>query len=143
MVCKRIYNNSSDLALLGRFVEEAGESLLTFRYFSSRQLNVIKDHLVTLLILEGEKPVAYGHLDPDKDLVWLGICVSAEYAGKGYGGAVMKYLTDTAKEEKVPEIILKVDAINSKAIQLYRKFGFEDIEVKEGEYHIMKCLTSK
>ena len=60
---------------LQRFVDALGSSSRTFRYFESRPLEVVDDHLVTLLGTVDREPVVYGHLDLDGDRVWLGIAV--------------------------------------------------------------------
>jgi ribosomal protein S18 acetylase RimI-like enzyme len=138
-----------DTKLLQRFIEEAGSSLKTFRYFQKRPLEVIQNHLCTFLLLEGEEPVAYGHLDvedeatvssacgsdekivPGKKTIWLGVAVSEKHVGEGYGALMMKQLLDFAKENHLPEIKLSVDNSNTAAINLYQKLGFKLIERKE------------
>jgi len=141
MVFREIKNREDDLKTLRAFLENAGSSLNTFRYFARRDLTAIGDHVLTVLSLENNVPVSYGHLDPENELVWLGICVSEEAAGKGHGNSMMTYLIDYAKRKDLREIYLKVDADNSRAKSLYDKFGFEVIEHEPSRYYIMRRIV--
>jgi ribosomal protein S18 acetylase RimI-like enzyme len=134
---------------LEQFIADAGSSLTSFRYFKKRPLEVIKDHLCTFLLLDKEKPVAYGHLDvsdeaaissmcgsdekvaPTEKTIWLGIAVSEKYKGKGLGLIMMNQLITFAKQNKVKQIKLSVDNDNAPAIKLYEKLGFKLTEKKE------------
>jgi hypothetical protein len=62
-------DNPSDLLLLSKFIKSAGNSLETFRYYNTRSLDVIKNHLYTILILKDDFPVAYGHLDKEENRI--------------------------------------------------------------------------
>ena len=121
----RIHKN--DTALVKAFLEDAGKSLERFRYFSKRPLTVIKNHLVTYLIMEGDLgPVCYGHLDQDQDsrIVWLGIAVREGHYNRGLGNIMMKSLICFARDNNIPEVFLSADNDNVNAIKLYSKFGF-------------------
>jgi len=114
-----------DLDQLAAFLASCGSSLERFRYFSKRPLSVIQNPLTTLLGLdENQVPVAYGHLDPEDGVVWLGICVSDRHRGRGYGRLMMRALLDAARVHQVHAIVLTVDADNLSAIRLYEEFGF-------------------
>jgi ribosomal protein S18 acetylase RimI-like enzyme len=138
---KRIKNNSEDIALLSTFIKNSGNSLEKFRYFNSRDLSVIADHIYTILILDiNQNPVAYGHLDPDQEIVWLGICVSEKATGNGYGDKIMTNLIDEASKISLKEIVLKVDSNNTKAISLYQKHFFQILSEEKGKFFIMKHI---
>jgi ribosomal protein S18 acetylase RimI-like enzyme len=113
------------------FIDTAGKSLKSFRYFTSRPMDAIRFHLCTFLILEKDQPVAYGHLDQESGITWLGIAVSEGNEGKGYGRAMMEKLIETGKAEGVKKIKLSVDNDNETAIALYLKNGFALKEKKE------------
>lgn len=135
--------------MLQQFIDEAGSSLQSFRYFQKRPVEVIKDHLCTWLLLDEGRPVAYGHLDvsdeatiaahcgsdKEKDktekTIWLGIAVSEKYTGKGLGLMMMNQLISFGKQNGVKQIKLSVDNTNEAAIALYKKLGFELQEKKE------------
>lgn len=137
---KRIKNEHNDIALLSNFLKNAGKSLNKFRYFRNRHLSIISEHIYTILILENNNPVAYGHLDPEQDIVWLGICVSEKATGKGYGGQIMMKLISQATKIGLNEIFLKVDSNNTKAISLYQKYFFELTSKEKDGCFIMKRI---
>ncbi len=138
-----------DVKQLQQFIDEAGTSLKAFRYFQKRPLDVIKNHLCTFLLLDNEKPIAYGHLDVTDEAtiashcdskeeglktektIWLGIAVSESYTGKGLGLMTMNQLISFAKNNGVKQIKLSVDNDNQAAIALYKKLGFVLQEKKE------------
>jgi len=135
--------------LLQQFIDEAGSSLRSFRYFQKRPLEVIKNHLCTFLLMDNDKPAAYGHLDVSDEAtvashcgaegsafktektIWLGIAVAEKYRGVGLGAIMMNQLISFAKQQGVREIKLSVDNDNEAAIQLYQKLGFKLVEKKE------------
>jgi GNAT superfamily N-acetyltransferase len=120
-----------DTKLLQQFIDEAGSSLQSFRYFSKRPVEVIKNHACTYLLMDTDTPVAYGHLDIEEGVVWLGVAVSEAYVGKGLGAMMMHKLIDFAKENAIPTIRLSVDNNNTAAIKMYEKLGFVWQEKRE------------
>jgi ribosomal protein S18 acetylase RimI-like enzyme len=117
--------DESGLGLLRRFVSLIGASGSSFRYFSSRPAESISNHVVTLLALDDAgTPVCYGHLDRDKDVVWLGICVAEGHTGQGLGSKMLAVLLDSGDKAGIEEIKLSVDNNNVPAIRLYEKNGF-------------------
>ena len=68
--------------------------------------------------------MAYGHLDCEKDIVWLGVCVGSEFQGKGIGKVVVEALIKKAEDCQLQSIKLSVDKSNMIAQRLYEKFGF-------------------
>lgn len=136
---KSITNSKEDIYLLESFLKNAGNSLKTFRYFGKRALDVIQNHKYTILIInENKVPVGYGHLDLCDDIVWLGICVSEDQVGRGYGNLIMEDLLKKADSDGILEITLQVDKENVSAIKLYTKFDFIKHTEKDGLYLIMK-----
>lgn len=116
-----------DLEVLRRFLARAGDSLKTFRYFNHRPVTAVSAHLCTMIGLDGDTPVSYGHLDVEDGVVWLGICVAEPEKGKGYGDLMMDALL-----EYRGEISLGVDADNISAQKLYEKKGFRYIKTDRG-----------
>jgi GNAT superfamily N-acetyltransferase len=116
-----------DLEVLRRFLARAGGSLKTFRYFNHRPVTITANHLRTLIGLEGDLPVSYGHLDREDGVVWLGICVAEPEKGKGYGDLMMDALL-----EYHGEISLGVDVDNVPAQKLYEKKGFHYVRTDRG-----------
>tara|TARA_R100001163_G_C5068182_1_gene208100 strand:- start:4406 stop:4801 length:396 start_codon:yes stop_codon:yes gene_type:complete len=105
----------------------------TFRYFNKRPFDCIEDHLFTVLIYEKDKPIGYGHLDPEGNVTWLGIYLSPNYRGKGYAKIIMGILLSHAKDN----IQLTVDKNNTSAVSLYDNFGFVITDETE-TYYIME-----
>ena len=123
---RQICNRYEDKNILRIFLNNAGKSLDTFRYYSKRSLGALENHIYTILLLdESTTPVAYGHLDKENDVIWLGICVAELYANQGHGKLVMKELLQWSESNNICSISLKVDLDNISAIQLYHKFGFK------------------
>jgi RimJ/RimL family protein N-acetyltransferase len=140
---KKISNNKKDIDSLLIFLQNAGTSLLTFRYFSKRPLESIQNHYCTLLYFdEYDFPVGYGHLDPQDELIWLGICVAQNHLKKGYGNEILFELCKEAENQNVKEILLKVDKQNLNAINLYKKFDFVIFsEIDENCFQMKKIMN--
>ena len=114
--------------LIAEFLKNAGDSLRNFRYFSKRPLSVLDNHVVTLVFLDQDQPICYGHLDREGDRVWLGIAVIEKEIGKGWGRHMMDQLIDRARISDLGKIFLAVDRDNRRARSLYESFGFEKTE---------------
>lgn len=114
--------------LLQRFLNAAGSSLVSFRYFANRSFDVLSDHLITVLFMIDDTPVGYGHLDKEENKVWLGICVAEGFGGLGIGKQIMSYLDEAAVKFKIDQVYLSVDRENLKAQNLYNKCGFRVTE---------------
>ena len=65
--------NDTNIDILKQFIRNKLPP--TFRYFGSRDINSVKSHEITLIYLDNDIPVGYGHLDNDGHHIWLGICV--------------------------------------------------------------------
>lgn len=126
---------SRDLIL--NFLNTAGASLKSFRYFSTRPIDYINNHLITILLFDDGVPIGYGHLDRDGNDIWLGICVSDKYTGKSKGKLIMEYLLNYA-DNNCLVVILKVDFENIAAISLYGKYSFSIFFEKPFDYYLMR-----
>ena len=110
-------------SLVKEFLGIAGDSLKTLRYYKERDIETaMKSHIVTFIGINDETPVAYGHLDKEDDVVWLGIAVAEHCRGLGLGTQMMQALIDYADENR-HQLKLSVD-VGNPAISLYRNFGF-------------------
>ncbi|HLG03996.1 MAG TPA: GNAT family N-acetyltransferase [Bacteroidia bacterium] len=128
---KFIRITKSNTHLLQKFLDRAGSSLETFRYFAKRPLTVVENHVATWVIEEHGHIEAYGHLDKEGETVWLGIAVTEIARGKGFGRHMMRRLMESVEALGLRRVKLSVDNINGPAIKLYRESGFELIEQKE------------
>lgn len=130
--------SSNEIEYLRLFLDVLGNSSQSFRYFNTRNLEVINNHLLTVVLLNNDCPIGYGHLDKEGDKVWLGIAVAEGHHGNGYGNQIMSYLMQRAIELGLDEIFLSVDKSNTNAICLYRKFEFIEADNVGEEILIMK-----
>ena len=108
----------------------------TFRYFNKRTIDVTKNHIITLILIDENLPVGYAHIDYDDNKYWFGICILENYQCKGYGTKMMEYILNHEKIKNIDKIYLTVDKININAIKLYKKFNFCNIDEKD-TYFIM------
>jgi ribosomal protein S18 acetylase RimI-like enzyme len=130
--------NKFNTKLVQFFINElqTNEASRSFRYFSSRTIDVLKHHVITIIMQKSDNNeiIGYAHLDKDeKGDVWFGICVLDKFQGKGYGKKMMEYIIYNAKDEKLEKIKLSVDKTNSKAYVMYKKYGFEEFQEKNQE----------
>lgn len=132
--------NRSDRVVLQEFIDSAGNSAKTFRYFNKRSIEVLDNHELTLLAFVGQKPIGYGHLDHEDGRTWLGIAMIEGYTGKGFGRQIMDYLLNYADKHNLPEIYLSVDKDNVAAVSLYSKLNFELVKELNNAVLIMKRL---
>ena len=62
------------------------------------------------------------------------ILVKEEYRSRGIGTKLMSYLVSEAIHYKVINITLEVRVSNSRAINLYKKFGFREVALRKYYY---------
>jgi GNAT superfamily N-acetyltransferase len=117
---------NADVQSVRLFIEDLKQGAENFRYFQSRPIEIIHNHLATILILnESDYPVAYGHLEKEGDILWLGLAVADGYVNQGLGNKMMNRLIDLAKQNDETAISLSVDKTNLKAQKLYLNHGFQ------------------
>ena len=123
--------DETNIELLTQFISNPLPS--TFRYFEKRTAEVIKDHVITLLLKKGHEIIGYAHIDYEKntDKHWFGICVLPDYHNKGYGDYLMNNILIKSKIKNIEPIYLTVDNINIHAIKLYSKHNFKIIETND------------
>ena len=131
---KIIEINDDNIIILEKFIED-NIFPITFRYFSKRSIDCVKNHLITLIFQYNNIPIGYAHIDFDGNKYWFGICILENYQSKGYGKMMMNYLFNHEKIKNIEDIYLTVDKINQKAIELYKKYNFVIIE--EFEYYFL------
>jgi RimJ/RimL family protein N-acetyltransferase len=121
--------------LVETFIKNLKKGASHFRYYDKRPVSCIHKHLLTIMITdEFEMPMAYGHLEKEDDILWLGIAVGDDYLNKGFGKIIMKQLIDFAINKKESMISLSVDDDNHIAQKLYISFGFIKTSEFPGRY---------
>ena len=128
-------NNCSYLEDLDVFIKKNPEGCKSFRYFSKRPYNVIRNHIYTCLYYLDDECVGYGHLDKEDDKIWLGILVSDSKKGKKIGDEIMDDLISKTNSD----ISLSVDIDNLPALKLYEKKGF--VTISRNIYYKTMKLT--
>lgn len=68
----------------------------------------------------------------------IGISILKEYCGQGIGTKLIDTIINCARDNEVKKIELEVRVDNTRAIALYKKFGFEI----EGEIRNAMCVDS-
>ena len=128
--------------LVDEFLKNAGSSIKKFRYFDSRPIEVLKNHIATFVVMKDKKVVGYAHLDKENNSVWLGTAVIEEETGKGIGKMIMDKLMSEAKTKEVKKITLTVDKDNATAFALYKKYGFQIFKETEKIYYLELKLNN-
>lgn len=129
--------------LLRDFLEFLGRGAHSFRYFSKRDLSVVRDHVTSIILQVAGRPIGYGHIEIESEVSWLGIAVAGDSVGNGWGSVIISKLLNSACDYGLREVDLKVDPDNSAAIRLYSKHGFEVVPALscEGSLHMRISLA--
>jgi ribosomal-protein-alanine N-acetyltransferase len=67
----------------------------------------------------------------------LTIGISAQWQHQGWGGKLLQYFIDLAKQQEAVSVLLDVRESNIGAANLYRRLGFKQIAVRKGYYPAM------
>lgn len=143
LIFKYIKFNEEGITLLKYFLENAGESLSKFRYFDSRNIDCISNHLVTLLLMFNNSPIGYGHLDKENEIIWLGICISEKFTNKGLGTIILDRLLSDSKKLNIAKVNLTVDKDNIIAIRLYLRIGFKTENANKTDRFLLMSYDNK
>jgi perosamine synthetase len=133
---KIIEINQNNKFYLKQFISDLQSD--TFRYFQKRDENIIKNHILTVVLIDKNNVVfGYAHIDFDDNKYWFGICLYQQYQNMGIGNKLMRYILNHYKIKNISEIYLTVDNINTNAIRLYEKNNFQKITSND-KYITMK-----
>jgi ribosomal protein S18 acetylase RimI-like enzyme len=94
------------------------------------------DYYISLITVYDDKVVGYGeiHKDPQKRDGELTIHIHPNYQGVGLGTSMMIMLVKEATEQKLHSIYLQVAMVNTSAVHLFRKFGFQEQHTTQALY---------
>lgn len=123
-----VAKSSSGIKLIEEFDKTINRSRDTFRYFGTRDYSIILGHIATLILRVDGEIAGYGHIELHEGTYWLGLAISDQYQGYGWGKLVMRKLLGEAEFHQISRLHLMVDRTNARAIRLYRKFGFRAVE---------------
>ena len=132
--------NNQNIQYLKKIISLITDSKF-FRYYTTRNIEVIKNHKLTIIGLINDNPIAYGHIDHDGETNWVGLYVLDEFQGNGYGKKIFSYLLDYVQTNNIKNIQLSVDIDNYRAFNLYLKHNFQIADIKNKHY-IMKYNPS-
>lgn len=88
-----------------------------------------------VVVLNDEIAGYYGFYKTyDNEAEVTNIAVAKKYQGQGIGNCIMSSMIENAIKLCVDTIFLEVRASNHKAIRLYKKFGFTQINIRKKYY---------
>jgi len=70
------------------------------------------------------------------------VCVENNYKGKNIASDLMRKCIDYANENKFKSIVLEVNENNVAAINLYKKFNFKSIDIKNENIKMLLKLSN-
>jgi len=136
---------SSDNAQLNRFYGSLSQGAL--RWITPPTCDDLEqrfrypDYFIGLVTVHDGNVCGYGEIikDSEKYDGELQIHIHQDYQGVGLGTSMMIMLVKEATDHHLHSINLKVAAENTKAVHLFRKFGFQEMhstqELYGGEEH--------
>lgn len=69
-----------------------------------------------------------------KEMFLYGLCTKKKYRGKKYAETLLKKTEKYFFDKGIEKLSLTVDPENEKAIKLYKKIGYEEVELLKDEY---------
>lgn len=97
--------------------------------------SLTSDVLKYFILLKNDQVIGFFEcqiIPPEIELFDIAIIQSEQ--GNGYSKILMDYLINFARENNCETILLEVNNINSKAINLYNKFGFKKYSERKNYY---------
>lgn len=91
--------NNNNIELLEKFIELNNSE--QFTYYNNRNINILKDHKLTILGILEDEPMAYGHIDLNNNINWIGLCVLEKFHKNGYGKQILKYLLNHINNNEI------------------------------------------
>lgn len=145
-------NNSKHNIQIAEFSDELSEPIKTLnykwleKYFRVEEGDIVslsnpkkyiidKGGYVYYAKLNGEIVGTASLLKKSETIYELGKMAVADKAqGHGIGTILLEHCLTVAKQKQIPTLILYSNTILKSAIHLYRKYGFEEIELESGLY---------
>lgn len=98
-------------------------------------INYAMDTYYVKGIFFNEKLIAYGACHVQGQIMNVdNLAVLPEYRGKGLGKLLLLHMMQLAEDKNCPGVLLQVNVNNSRAIEIYRKVGFETVRLLKGYY---------
>ena len=64
----------------------------------------------------------------------INLYVDEEYQGMGFGSILMDFVIDVCEQSNISNLSLEVRSSNTKAINLYKKFGLKESHIRKNYY---------
>ena len=64
----------------------------------------------------------------------INLYVDEEYQGMGFGSILMDFVIDVCEQSNISNLSLEVISSNTKAINLYKKFGLKESHIRKNYY---------
>lgn len=123
--------------------------LIEKTFFGLENSSVIESSLESetldyYVLLDGEKVVGFYECSIILDEAELfDIAVREEYQGKKLSNILMNHLVENCRHRNVRTIFLEVNINNTKAINLYDKFGFKEYSRRKNYYGDSDAILMK
>ena len=92
------------------------------------------------LMMDGETAVGFVYYGYDRDEDYYLLCrymIDLKHQGRGYGKAFLPLVVEQIKSQYgCADVYVCVDDTNTRALHLYRSFGFEPTEIFDEEEHV-------
>ena len=130
--------NYKIVSLEKKYIEDV--FLIEKTFFDLKNSSVIEDSLSSetlnyYVLLDGENVVGFYECSIVLDEAELfDIAIKNEYQGRSLGLKLMEHLIDVCKQKQVRTIFLEVNTNNTKALNLYEKFGFKEYSRRKNYY---------
>jgi len=136
-----IWGSCKNEEVLRSFLEKSEKARENFSFYLNRPLLYITTLEKVVWGKLGNTIVSYGHLDRiNSERCWVGLCVSDDYQGKGFGRKTLKRLFCEASGIGLKYLNLSVYKSNAPAINLYKSEGFLKVEEENNNFFMEKEL---
>lgn len=112
------------------------ESTLIAETSYEKILSAIESETLDYYVLKnGDNVVGFYEVSivsPEAEL--FDIAIKSKFQGKGLSKILMEHLFSVCRAKKVDTVFLEVNSINTKAINLYNKFGFQPYSIRKNYY---------
>ena len=94
-----------------------------------------RDGVELMVMTDGEEVIGYAVLWVILDQGELAnLALTTSRRGAGLGSHLLQHVLDRARERGVLKLFLEVRASNARAIDLYHRFGFQDVGIRKDYY---------
>ncbi|WP_071026679.1 ribosomal protein S18-alanine N-acetyltransferase [Peptoniphilus raoultii] len=105
----------------------------------SIRMLIVEDKLAEILIaaLDGKVTSYISYMKIFDEIHIQNVATAPEYRGRGIGSKLLKHLISYADDNNL-KITLEVNTKNTRALSLYKKYGFKAVSIRKDYYGIDK-----